>query len=52
VRLDGCRMPATTRREIQYVDVFPDWERGLRWILTIIRRQLKRGPRKVRQLTF
>jgi hypothetical protein len=52
VRLDGCRMPATIRREIQYVDLFPDWERGLRRIVTIIRRQLKRGPRKVRQLTL
>ncbi len=52
VRLDGCRMPATIRREIQYVDLFPDWERGLRRIVTILNRQLKRRPRKARQLAF
>jgi hypothetical protein len=48
VRLDGCRMPATIRREIQYVDLFPDWGRGLRRIVNILHRQLKRRPRKVR----
>ncbi len=52
VRLDGCRMPATIRREIQYIDLFPDWERGLRRIVTILHRQLKRRPRKFRQLTL
>jgi len=52
VRLDGCRMPATIRREIQYVDLFPDWERGLRRIVTILRRQLKRRPRKLQQLAL
>ena len=45
-------MPATIRREIQYVDLFPDWERGLRRIVTILNRQLKRRPRKARQLAF
>ena len=29
--------------------LFPDWERGLRRIVTIIHRQLKRRPRKVAQ---
>jgi TIR domain len=52
VRLDGCRMPATICREIQYVDLFPNWERGLRRIVSIIRRQPKRRPLKVRQLAF
>ena len=52
VRRDGCRMPATIRREIQYIDLFPDWERGLRRIVTILHRQLKRRPRKFRQLTL
>ena len=48
VRLDRCRVPATIRREIQYVDLFPDWERGVRRIVTILNRQLKRRPRKGR----
>jgi len=50
VRLDSCRVPATIRREIQYVDLFPDWQRGLRRIVAILNRQLKRRPRKGRQL--
>ncbi len=48
VRLDRCRVPATIRREIQYVDLFPNWERGLRRIVTILNRQLKRRPWKGR----
>ena len=46
VRFDGCRLPSTIRREIQYIDLFPDWERGLRRILTTISRQLKRTLKK------
>lgn len=42
VRLDGCRVPASIRKEVQYIDLFPDWERGFRRILTVIGRQLKR----------
>jgi hypothetical protein len=46
VRLNPCSMPSSIRREIQYIDLFPDWERGLRRIVTIIARQLKSRPRK------
>jgi len=42
VRLDGCRVPTGIQREIQYVDLFPDWNRGLRRIVSIINRQIKR----------
>jgi hypothetical protein len=41
VRLDRCPMPSSIRREIQYIDLFPDWERGFRRIVTIIARQIK-----------
>ena len=45
VRLDECNMPSSIRREIQYIDLFPDWERGFRRIVTVITRQLrKRTP--------
>ncbi len=44
VRLDPCPVPSSIRREIQYIDLFPDWERGLRRIVTIISRQLKKHP--------
>jgi len=30
VRLDECRVPASIGNHIQYVDLFPDWDRGLR----------------------
>ena len=29
VRLDACRVPRAIQREIQYLDLFPDWERGI-----------------------
>ena len=29
VRLDECRLPRALEREWQYVDLFPDWERGV-----------------------
>ena len=44
VRLDGCRVPPSIRRETQYIDLFPDWDRGLRRILAVLARQIKRKP--------
>jgi len=37
VRLEECAVPARLSREIQYVDLFPDWEKGLRRILAAMR---------------
>ena len=47
VRLDGCRVPPSIRRETQYIDLFPDWDRGLRRILAVLARQIKRKPVKI-----
>jgi hypothetical protein len=33
VRLDDCRIPRSIRRETQYIDLFPDWDRGVRQLL-------------------
>jgi len=44
VRLDPCAVPSSIRREIQYIDLFPDWERGFRRIVTILTRQLRKQP--------
>jgi TIR domain len=41
-RLEACRVPPRIQREIQYIDLFPDWERGFRRILAAMRRQLSR----------
>ena len=42
VRLDDCRVPWKIRREIQYVDLFPDWSRGMRRILAIMKKQIRK----------
>jgi hypothetical protein len=42
VRLDDCPVPTKIRREIQYIDLFPDWNRGLRQMVSVIERQLRK----------
>jgi hypothetical protein len=42
VRLDDCRMPARICREIHYIDLFPEWRRGLDQLLAMLRAQT--GP--------
>jgi hypothetical protein len=43
VRLDACPVPLRIQRETQYIDLFPDWDRGFRRMVTAMRRQLKCG---------
>ena len=44
VRLDECRIPRPIRRELQYLDLFPDWDRGVRRLIGLLRRETrKRG---------
>jgi hypothetical protein len=38
VRLDPCAVPARIAEQVQYVDLYPDWERGIRRIIHAIRR--------------
>ena len=42
LRLDGCRVPRSIQREFQYVDLFPDWARGIRRLLAMMRREVAR----------
>jgi hypothetical protein len=42
VRLDKCPVPLDVSREMQYVDLFPDWQAGLDRVIEAIRRQLRR----------
>jgi hypothetical protein len=42
VRLNACRVPRSIQREFQYVDLFPDWPRGIRRMLTTMKRELER----------
>jgi len=41
VRLDTCSVPARIQRELQYIDLFPDWERGFRRIVSMLTRHMK-----------
>jgi hypothetical protein len=46
VRLDDCHLPARIQKELQYIDLFPDWERGLRRLFSVMSRaaQYRPGP--------
>lgn len=37
VRLDDCRVPRSIQKEFQYIDLFPDWDRGLWRLLRMMR---------------
>ena len=37
VRLEECPVPPSISREIQYVDLFPDWDVGLRQVIAAVK---------------
>jgi hypothetical protein len=41
VRLEECRVPARITQHLQYVDLFPDWDRGVRRVIETIDRQAR-----------
>jgi len=45
VRLDECRVPRSIQRELHYIDLFPNWPRGIRRLTGILRREAE-GRRK------
>lgn len=42
VRLEECRVPALIARQIQYVDLFPDWDEGVQRLLRAMHEWLRR----------
>ena len=38
LRLNECRVPAQIARQVQYIDMFPDWEAGRRRLLRVLRK--------------
>ena len=46
VRTEECSVPVRVQREFQYVDLFPDWEKGFQSVLTVIRHQLRARCRR------
>lgn len=45
VRLEECDVPARVRQELQYVDLFPAWSKGIRQIVLSMRKQAKAAAR-------
>ena len=42
VRLDECEVPRAIQHELQYIDLFPDWNAGMGSILEMLRREVER----------
>jgi hypothetical protein len=49
-RLDDCQVPWKIRREIQYIDLFSDWELGVGRILAVINEQRRGAGRSKRPI--
>jgi hypothetical protein len=45
VRFEHCRVPRQISDQVQYVDLFPDWELGLKRVLRSVRRALTSASR-------
>jgi len=50
VRLEQCEVPARVSRQIQYVDLFPNWDAGVRRLLAVLSSEARR--RDGRRLRF
>jgi hypothetical protein len=46
LRLDDCLVPNRISKQIQYLDLFPDWEAGVGRLMAVIRRQDESRKRK------
>jgi TIR domain len=42
VRLDECAVPRTIRHELQYIDLFPDWDAGIERLVAMMRREVEK----------
>jgi hypothetical protein len=44
VRLDDCTVPRIIQHELQYIDLFPDWDAGRDRLLAMLRREVDHRP--------
>lgn len=44
IRLEECRVPRRVADHVQYVDLFPDWEKGVRRLARAIRKAARNRP--------
>jgi hypothetical protein len=42
VRLDACEVPRAVQAEFQWIDLFPDWNRGVAVLTAMMRREMAR----------
>ena len=42
VRLNECAVPRSIQTELQYLDLFPDWQRGIHKLIGMMRREVCR----------
>lgn len=42
VRLNECAVPRTIRHELQYIDLFPDWDAGIERLVAMMRREVEK----------
>jgi hypothetical protein len=42
VRLNECHVPRSIQKDIQYVDLFPDWDDGVRGVSKMMRGEVRR----------
>jgi len=46
VRLEECEVPASVSRQIHYVDLFPNWDAGMRRLLAVLGAEARRRNRR------
>ena len=46
LRLDDCVVPRRISKQVQYVDLFPNWDGGVRRLIAVINHQHQRRERK------
>jgi hypothetical protein len=48
VRLDGCHLPRHIATTVQYVDLFPDWDGGMRTLIKSLRQHWAERKKKLK----
>ena len=43
VRFEACAMPRRIAEQVQYVDLFPDWEAGMKKVIRVVRKAGRAG---------
>jgi hypothetical protein len=46
LRLDECTVPRRIANQVQYVDLFPDWETGLHRVIAVMKKQAAKSKVK------